>query len=102
MVYAYVPNFVSIGLLCCPLAAKKTQILPFWGIRHFVVSPIGGNLRKLNMGAQLQTFPYPTVSKSFPYSKAFIAKSGAQTLSVHHAFERQAKKLNVFGLDGGG
>jgi len=82
--------------------AKHANFCQFFWTLDLVVSPVGGNLRKLNMGAQLQTFPYPTVSKSFPYSKAFMAKSGAQTLSVHHAFERQAKKRNVFGLDGGG
>jgi len=46
----------------------------------FVVSPVGGNLRKLNTGAQLQSFAYPTVSKSFLYSNAFMAKSCTQTL----------------------
>jgi len=43
---------------------KKT-ILPFFELRHLVVSPIGSSLRKLTTGAQLQTFPYPTASKSF-------------------------------------
>jgi len=32
---------------------------------NLVMSPVGGNLRKLNTGAQLQTFPYPTASKCF-------------------------------------
>jgi len=45
------------------------------------MSPIGISLRKLNTDAQLQTFPYPTASKSFLYSNAFMAKSGAQTLT---------------------
>ena len=64
-------------------AGEKTQFLPFFalffGIRHLVVSPIVNNLRKLSMGTQLQTFPYPTASKSFLCSNAFMAKSGAQT-----------------------
>ena len=47
-----------------------------------MVLPLGGNLRKLNAGAQLQTFPYPTVSKSFLFSNAFMPKSCAQTLNV--------------------
>ena len=63
---------------------RKTPIfavfLPFFGLRHLVMSPIIINLRKLSTGAQLQTFPYPTASKSFLYSNAFMAKSGAQTL----------------------
>jgi len=33
-----------IGLFCHIRAAKK-QILPFFGLRHFVVSPVGGNLK---------------------------------------------------------
>jgi len=54
-VYAYTPNFVSVGLPNCrPLASKK---LPFYRLRHFVVLPVGGDMRKLNTVAQLQTVP---------------------------------------------
>ena len=67
--------------------------------------PIGNSLTKLNTGAQLQTFPYPTVSKSFLYSNAFMAKSGAQTLTFKSVTDKQTdkqtKKLNVFGCPGG-
>ena len=67
-----------------------------------MLSPIGNSLTKLNTGAQLQTFPYPT-SKSFLYSNAFMAKSGAQTLTFKSVTNRQTdKKLNVFGHPGGG
>jgi len=45
-----------------------------------VVLPVGNNLRELSKGAQLQTFSHPAVSKSFLYN-AFMAKSGAQTLT---------------------
>ena len=41
MVYAYSPNFVSIGLFCRPLAAKKPQFLPFFGLQHLAVSALG-------------------------------------------------------------
>jgi len=51
------PNFVSTGLLSY-YVVKKPQILPFFGLWHFVVSPIGGAWRKLNVGAQLQDFHY--------------------------------------------
>ena len=61
-----------------PSGSEKPQILPFYWLCHFVVSPVGGDLRTLNTGAQLQTFPYPTVSKSFLYSNTFMAKSCAQ------------------------
>ena len=50
--YAYVPNFVSISLFCRPPAAKNHKFCR--GRQHFVVSPVGGNRRQLNMAAQLQ------------------------------------------------
>ena len=95
VVYAYVPNFVSIDLFCRPLAAKTPNfchIWPYFGLRHLVVSPVGNSLTKLNTGAQLQTFPYPTVSKSFLYSNDFIAKSGAQSLTFKSVTNRQTDK----------
>ena len=58
---------------------------------HFVISTVGGNPRKLNMGAQLQlTFPYPTASKSFLYSNIFMVKSGAQTLTFKSVMSQKA------------
>jgi len=44
---------------------EKSRFLPFFGLRDLVLSLIGNNLTKLNTDAQLQTFPYPTASKSF-------------------------------------
>jgi len=91
-VYAYVPNFVSISLFCRPLAAKNPQFLPYFGLRHLVLSPIGNSLTKSNTGAQLQTFPYPTVLKSFLYSNAVMAKSGAQSLTFKRVTNKQTDK----------
>jgi len=55
------------------------------------------------MDAQLQAFPYPTASKSFLYFNAFMAKSGAQSLTFKSVTNRQTdKKLKVFGHPGGG
>ena len=93
---------------------RKTRnfchILPYFELRHLVVSPIGNSLTKMNTGAQLQAFPYPTVSKSFLYSNAFMAKSGTQSLTfksvtnkqTNRQTERQTKKPNVLGHPGGG
>jgi len=75
-----------------------------------VLLPIGNIRTKLNTIAQLQTFPYPTASKSFLYSNAFMAKSGAQSLTFKSVTNKQTKltnretdeKLNVFGCPGGG
>jgi len=60
---------------------RKTPIFAVFGLWHLVMSTVGGNLSKLNTGAQLQTFPYPTSSKSFLYSNAFVAKAGERTLT---------------------
>ena len=42
---------------------EKPQFLEFFGLRHLVMSTVGGNLRKLNTGAQLQTFPFTSVTE---------------------------------------
>jgi len=91
MVYIYLRNFVSIGLFCHPVVAKNPNFSVF-GLQHFVMSATGINLRKLNTGAQLQTCPYPTASKSFLYSNAFMAKSGAQSLTFKRVTDRQTDK----------
>jgi len=85
------------------------RVLPFFGLQHLVMSPVVISLRKLSMGAQLQTFPYPTASKSFLYSNDFMAKSDAQTLTFKSVTNKQTDKqtdkqktLNVFGCPGGG
>jgi len=64
-------------------------------------------MRKFNTGTQLQTFPYPTASKSFLYYNDFMAKSGGQSLTFKSVTNKQTdrqtdKKLNVFGHPGGG
>jgi len=90
-----------------PSGGENPQFLPFFRLRHFVMSPVGGNLRKLNTDAQLQTFRYPMASKLFLYSNAFMAKSGAQSLTFKSVTNSQTdkqtnKELNVFGCPGGG
>jgi len=47
---------------------------------------------KVEHVAQLQTFPYPTVSKSFLYSNAFVAKSGTQSLTFKSVTGRQTNR----------
>jgi len=79
-------------LILTPFGGEKLQILLFFGLWHFVVSPVGGNLRKLNMGAQLRAFPYPTVSKLFLCSNAFMAKSYAESMSFKSVKDRQTNQ----------
>jgi len=87
------PNFVLVGLFCRSLAAKNSNFAIF-GLQHFVMSPVGGSLRKLNTCTQVQTFPYPTASKLFLYSNAFMAISGAQTdiQKRHEQTDRQTDR----------
>jgi len=90
------------------VAAKNPNFCRFFGLRHLVMSPIGINFRKLSTGAQLETFSYPTASKLFLHSNAFLAKSGEESLTFKSVTNRHTnrqtdkKKLNVFGHPGGG
>ena len=90
-VYAYVPNFVSIGLFCRPLAAKNPpnfcHILPFSGVANWQHS-----LTKVEHGCTTTSLPLSTVSKSFLYSNAFMAKSGAQSLTFKNVTNKQTDK----------
>jgi len=92
-VYVYLRNFVSIGLFCRPAAAKNVNFCRFWtsafsGVANWQKS------EKVEHGAQLQAFPYPTVSKSFLYSNAFMKKSGAKSLDVQKRDEQTDKQTN--------
>ena len=44
-------KYISIGLFYRPLAAK-TPVFAVFGLRHLVMLTVGGNLIKLNTGAQ--------------------------------------------------
>jgi len=99
-------QILSRSVYSVTLWRRKTPFLRYFWLRHSVVSTSISNLRKLSTGTQLQTFPYPMVSKSFLYSNAVMAKSGTCTLTFKSMMDRQTekktKKLNVFGLPGGG
>jgi len=84
---------------------RKIPIFAVFGLQHLVVSPTGSSLRKLNTGAQLQTFPYPTVSKSF-CTRTPSWRNWAHSLWRSKAWrtdkETNRQKLNVFSRPGGG
>jgi len=95
----------GIGFILSPSDSKNAKFCHF-GLRHFVVSPVGGDLIKLNMVAQLQTFPIHG-SKLFLYSNTVMAKSCAQTRTFQSITDKQMdrqtdKNLNVFVRPGGG
>jgi len=76
--------------------------LPFFWTSAFIGVANWQQSEKVEHSAQVQTFPYPTVSKSFLYSNAFMAKSGAQSLTLKSVTNKQTnKKLDVFGCPGG-
>ena len=47
-------KFCLDRFILSPSGGENPQFLPFFGLRYLVVSPVGGNLRKLNMDAQLK------------------------------------------------
>jgi len=86
----------SRSVYCVALCWQKPPIFPVFVLDFLAVSPIGSSLRNLNTGAQLQTFSYPTASKSFLYSIAFMAKSGAQSLTFKSVTNNQTDKKSTF------
>jgi len=90
--YTFICEISSRSVYSVVLWRRKKQFLRFFELWHLVMSPIGINLRKLSTGAQLQTFAYPTASKSFLYSNAFMAKLGAQTLTFKSVTDRQTNR----------
>jgi len=54
----------------------------------------------LNAGERLQTFPYPTIPRLFPHSKAFTVN--AQTLLFESVTDKQKNNKNINFFDPGG
>jgi len=79
------------------------ETMPFFGLQHFVVSPVGGNLGKLNTGAQLQTFPIHRYQNRFctPTPSCEIGRTNSD-VHKRDGHRQTDKKLNVFGHSGGG
>ena len=73
---------------------KKLNFCHFFGLRHLVVSPVGSNLRKLNTGAQLQTFPYPMASKSFFVLQRLHGEIGRTNSDVRKRDEQTDRQTN--------
>ena len=91
VVYAYMPNFVSIGLFCRSLAAKTPNFAVSWTLAFSDVDSWWKS-EKVEHGAQLQAFPYPAASKLFLYSNAFMAKLGAQSLTFKSVTDKETDK----------
>jgi len=50
-------------ILSPSVGEKLQQFLPFFGLRHLVVSLFGSSLKKLNTAAQLQIFPLSVLQR---------------------------------------
>jgi len=70
---------------------KKTIFAGFWTSAFSDVANWQQS-EKVEYGTQPQTFPYPRSSKSFLYSNAFMAKSGAQSLTFKSLMNKQTNK----------
>ena len=61
-VYAYVPNFVLISLLCCPVESKNPQFLPIFAIFWTSALSVVGNWQqsdKVEHGCPTTNLPVP-------------------------------------------
>jgi len=107
------PNFVSIGLFCRPRAAKKTTFAifstsAFNGVTSWQQSKkVAHGCTTTNLPLSKCVYLFSSlaarvfnkltryslrVSKSFLYSGAFMAKSGAQSLTFKCVTDRQTDK----------
>jgi len=86
--YTCVPNFIWIVFSC----QQKSQILQHYQFRHPVVAPSSNVETKLNVAAQLQTFPIQRYQKSLLSSNGFLAKSFSQTLPFKSVKDKQTKQ----------
>jgi len=98
-VCAYTPNF---RFIVSRSRGENPQIFPHCQIQHSVTAPLGSAETKLNANAQLQTFPYPLISKLFPYSNFLMAKLLAQTLPFKKRGGQTKNKHQTFTPSRGG
>ena len=97
-------EFYLDRFILTPLVGEKPSILPLFQLCHSAVAPPSVAETKLNAGAHLQTFPYPTTPRSFSYSNAFMAKWRSQTLSFKKRdgqTKNKQKKHQTFSSPGG-
>jgi len=104
VVYAYLPNFVSIGLFCRPLFAKNPNFGRFWTSTFSVVANWQQSEKDEHGGNNYK--PSPTQRHKNLYSNAFMAKSDAQSLTFKSVTNKQTykqtKETQRFGHLGGG
>ena len=104
-VYAYVPNFVSIGLFCRPLAAKKKQFLTFFWTSAFSDVAIWQQSEKVEHGCTSTNLPLSNGIKIVSVLQRLHSEIWRTISEVQMRCEQTGrqtdKKLNVFGHGGG-
>ena len=94
-VYAYVPNFVSIGLFCRPLAAKNPNFLPIFAI--FWTSAFCGVANwqqsdKVEHGRTTTNFPLPNGIKIVSVLQRLHGEIGLTTLTFKSVTDKQTNR----------
>ena len=110
MVHFIMPNFPLIYTYCCPtrlktancvaLGAKKSHIWPYFKLQPSVMARPCVTETKLNVGVKLQTFLYPTASKSFLTSNSSMAITCSWTLPFKSMTDKQTQIWNSFASGG--
>jgi len=97
MEYAYVPNFVSIGLFYRPLLAKKPKFLRFFGLRHLVSGVVNWQQsEKVEHGCTTTNLPLPNGIKIVSVLQRLQGEIGRTISDVQKCDEqtnRQTDKL---------
>jgi len=98
-VYAYVPNFLSIGLFCRPVAAKKTIFAVFWTSAFSDVANCHQS-QKVEHGCTTTNLPLSNGIKIISVLQRLHGKMGRTNSAVQKRdgqTNKHTKKLNIFG-----
>jgi len=96
------PILPSSDVFVATYSRKKTELRSFQ-ILSSQVAPPSLLHKKSNVGAHLQTFPYPMVPNLFLNSNSFMVMWHSQTLSLQKRDRQKTnkKKHRTFGSSGG-
>ena len=103
-VYAYVPNFVSIGLFCRPLAAKNPQFFPIFAIFWTSAFSVVANWQqsdKVENGCTTTNLPLPNGIKIVSVLQRLHGEIGRTISDVQKRDEqtdRQTDKLGTVSI----
>ena len=85
-------KFCLDRFILLPSGGEKPNFLPFFWTSAFSGVANWQQSEKVEHRCTTTNLHYPTVSKSFPYSNAFMAKSGAQSRTFKSVTNRQTDK----------